>query len=64
MKNKSSEVILKDAKKNKLRNEKMIKVIKFWINLPLITNFRLYKKITNNISINPGKAFYFIRIRK
>lgn len=59
MKNKNSEVISKNAKKNKLRNEKMIKVIKFWINLLLITNFRLYKKITNNISINPWKSLLF-----
>ena len=63
MKYKDSEVISKNAKKNKSRNEKMSKVIKFLINLPLITNFRLYKKITNTSS-NLEKAFYSIRIRK
>ena len=63
MKYKDSEVISKNAKKNKSRNEKMSKVIKFWINLPLIINFRLYKKITNT-SFNLENAFYSIRIRK
>ena len=63
MKYKDSEVISKNAKKNKSRNEKMSKVIKFWINLPLITNFRLYKKITNT-SFTLENAFYSIRIRK
>ena len=63
MKYKDSEVISKNAKKNKSRNEKMSKVIKFWINLPLITNFRLYKQITNT-SFNLENAFYSIRIRK